>query len=523
MKKKITAIALVLISVMMAVLLSSCRNSNSPPQSSSSPGSESVDLHGTATTDSDVYKDTIMIGMDGSCPNMDPHSNTDQPSKILWKVMHTPLVVQDENLKMAPGVAESWEQPDDRTIVFHLRKGMKFHNGEDVKASDVIFTFNRGKDSSHLSTVCNAIESISAEDDYTVTMVLTSPNPDFLAQLYNYNYVILSEKACTEDPDNGFLIGCGAYKLDEFVLNDHVSFTKFEDFYNADAVRSNHLYFRYIPENSARVIALQNGEIDICLNPATIDLSYIKEDSNLVLYSVDQTNISFITFNLKNSKMQDQKLRQAISCGTNRQELIDVALEGQGAVAKSFWIPAVFGYADDFETYEYDQDRAMELLNQSNYNGEELVVTVADSTYSSVAEVFQNQMLDIGINVKINQIDSAAMASFLKAGEHEMFIRGNSYSLPYSAYNMHYPGKGTNYAFYDNGEVNELLDKAAIEFDTAVRADLYRQVQIIAAEELPYVPLFYRVLNWGAVKGFGGLIPNPSGPHEFTYCYVIVN
>ena len=92
-----------------------------------------------------------------------------------------------------------------------------------MKASDVVFTFQRGTKSSFLSTVCKNIKTITANDDYTVTFVNKKIDPDFISELYNYNYVILSEKALAKDPKHGFEIGCGPYKLDEFVLNDHAS------------------------------------------------------------------------------------------------------------------------------------------------------------------------------------------------------------------------------------------------------------------------------------------------------------
>lgn len=466
------------------------------------------------------YKDTVYIGMSESCPNMDPQSNTDRASKILWKVMHQPLYMEDENLEAIPGVAETYEQLDDKTYIFHIRKNVFFHNGEELKASDVVYSFTRGKDSSYCSTVCGNIDSITAEDDYTVKMVLVNSNPDWIVMLANYCYVILSEKAMTEDPERGFTIGCGAYTLDEFVLNDHASFTKFDKYYNADAIKSNHLYFRYIPENASRTIALQNGEIDICLNPDTIELPYLESDDNLTVSSVDQTNITFIAFNLNNEVASNMKLRQAVSCALDKQELVDVALNGYGRPAKSFWIPICIGYADDFDTYDYDVERAKQLLLESGLENVTLELTVGDSLNLTVAELVQAQLLQIGINATINQIDGASRSSYTKAGKHQAWIGSNSYNLAFSAYNMHYPDKGSNSTFYNNAAVNQLLDEASAEFDVEKREGLYRDVQVITAEELPYIPLFYKELKWASVKGFAGLISNANGPHEFTYCYV---
>lgn len=475
---------------------------------------------GAAGAENVVYKDTVYIGMSESCPNMDPQSNTDRASKILYKVMHQPLFMEDENLEAIPGIAESYEQSDEKTYIFNIRKNVYFHNGEELKASDVVYTFLRGKESSYCSTVCGNIETIEALDDYTVKMVLMNPNPDWIVMLANYNYVILSEKAMTEDPENGFTIGCGAYTLDSFVLNDHASFTKFDRYYNADTIKSQHLYFRYIPENASRSIALQNGEIDICLNPDTIELPFLEMDENLNVFSVEQTNISFVAFNMNDELASNMKLRQAISCAINKQELVDIALNGYGRPAKSFWVPVCIGYADDFETYDYDVERAKQLLEESGLTDVKLELTVADSTNLTVAEVIQAQLLEIGIEVSINQIDGASRSSYTKAGKHQAWIGSNSYNLAFSAYNMHYTGKGNNTAFYNNSTVNELLDRASAEFDVPTRKALYRDVQVITAEELPYIPLFYKQLMWATVKGFGGLIENPNGPHEFTYCYV---
>ncbi len=474
-------LARILCAAMTIGLLASCGSNSNPGGASNQPssggGSDPV-------SSGSGYKDTVIIGVSQTCQTPDAQMATDVGGKIITKMLHLPLIfLNTETNELQPGVAEDWVQTGERSYVFYLREGMKFHNGEDVKASDVVYTFTRGMDNAGTKSVLGQIESCTAVDDATVELVLKAVDVDYLTKIVDPLYSILSEKACTEDPDNGGSIGCGPYVLDEFVLNDYVTMHKFEEYWDADNLKTNHFKFRYIPENSARLIALQNGEIDVCMNPATIETPYIADDGNLVLNQMSGSRVSYLSFNMNSDIGKNEKLRQAIACAVNKEDIITVAAEGAGTPAKSFWSLTLLGYYDGFEGFSYDLDRAKQLMFEAGYpNG---------------------------------------LTNYIKQGTHTMLYNSRSYGATVEGpRKVFVTGLDSNDALYSNPRVDELFAAAGTITDVAQRESMYKEVQEILGEQVPYIPLYYNVIYWGTNKNFSNVMTQTGGIFYYAYSYV---
>lgn len=468
------------------------------------------------------YKDTVVIGVSQSCSTPDAQMATDAGSKIITKMLHMPLIfLNSETNELQPGVAESWEQTGECTYIFHLREGMKFHNGEPVKASDVVYTFTRGASNAGSRSVLSQISECKAVDDLTVELTLGAVDVDYLTKIVDPLYSILSEKGCTEDPDNGGSIGCGPYVLDEFVLNDYITMHKFADYWDAENLKTNNFKFRYIPENSARLIALQNGEIDVCMNPATVEIPYIAEDSNLILNQMDSSRIYYLAFNTKSELGSNEKLRQAVACAVNKEDIITVAAEGAGTAAKSFWSTTLLGFFDDFEGFTYDLDRAKQLLSEAGYpNG--LTLEIACNTANTTAvQVIQGQLKQIGIDLTINEMDAAGLTNYIKQGSATLIYDAKSYGATVEGpRKVFVTDLASNFANYSNARVDELFAQGGKITDVAEREPLYHEVQEILAVEVPYIPVYYTIIYWGTNKNFSGVMTQSGGIFFYAYSYV---
>jgi len=469
-----------------------------------------------------TYKDTVIIGVSQSCANTDAQKGTDVGAKIITKMIHMPLIyLNTETLEIQPGVAESWEQIDDTTYVFHLRENAKFHNGEPVKASDVVFTFARGLEQAGSKSVLSQIAECKAIDDHTVQLTLGKVNVDYLTQIVDPLYSILSEKALTEDPENGGNIGCGPYVLDEFVLNDYITLHKFEEYWDAENLKTNNFKFRYIPENSARLIALQNGEIDVCMNPSTIETSYIAEDANLILNQMDSSRMFYLGFNVKSEIGSNLKLRQAIACAINKDDIITIAAEGAGSPAVTFWSKSNLGFTEDVNAFTYDIEKAKTLLAEAGYpNG--LDIEIACNTANTTAvQVIQSHLAQIGINVTINEMDAAGLTAYIKQDSHTVVYNTKSYGATVEGpRKMFVTDLAANDARYSNARVDECFAQGSLISDVAQRTPLYEEAQKILAEEVPYIPMYYAVNYWGTNKNFDGVMTQSGGIFWYAYSYV---
>lgn len=513
-KSMVVVLAIVLV---LSLMLTACGTKAQPAESASG--------QGTSADSSVKYKKEVNVGVKAQITTMDVQSVSNVAHNQIFKLTHNTLV--DMNLdtgEILPELAESWKWVDDTTIELKLRNDAKFHNGEPVKASDVIFTFKRGRDGIASANKMKPAKEVTAVDDYTVRMVLASPNVDWLDTISLPVFSILSEKAITDDQKNGFEIGSGPWKVNEFVSKDYIALDRFQEYWGG-AVPTEKLKIRYIPESSSRVIALQTGEIDLCLDPDTIELPNIESDSNLKLIKYNSTTCQFFGFNCKKAPTDNKLLRQAIAHAINKEDILKATVDGYGVIANSFWGPTQFGYIDGFETYEYDLEKAKKLMAEAGYaNGVDLEVTVPTGTRVTTAQILQAQLKEIGVNVIINEVDSAALTSITNEARHQGLVFGLGFNTAGDEVRRVYgEGSSTNRSHYNNAKVIELMDKAVAESDKAKRLEYYKEIQEIAKEDMPVIPLYYEYSFAGTNKNLDGITWYGNSNIDMSGVYVTEN
>lgn len=479
----------------------------------------------TPIVEADSYKDRVVIGTNLQCRTIDPQAESDMAHDDVFRMSHNRLTYYDSATReVEPELAKSWEWVSDTELVFELRDDVYFHNGNHMNAEDVIYTFERSRSSAVCASKLVFLESFEALDEYTVKMTLTQHYTDWLILLSNCVFCILDKEACEADEQKGPGIGTGAYIIEEMVANTSVDLVR-NDNYWGELPKTKEVDFRYIAEDSARLMALQNGEIDVCIDPANTELDIITADDNLDLVRFQSTTSTFFCFNTSTEPGNNVNLRRAIAHAINVDEVILAATEGNATRCIPFWGWATYGYDETMEAYEYDLEKAKQFMADAGYpdGGVEIEVMVSNAERKIALQVIQDQLKEIGVDIKIYECDHSTIIGRTVWAEpmHEAMLFYTSWNYEGDdGRRMLYAGSNVNKAIYTNQEVMDLIDEAAVLPDGDERAAIYKEVQAIVHDEAPWIPLYYAVKSVGINKNCGGIIWEPHQRHDFTYVCV---
>ncbi len=455
--------------------------------------------------------------------------------------------------ELEPWLAEKWYiSPDGKVFTFYLRKGVKFHDGTDFNADAVVFSFERQRDPNHpfhkygeweyWSWCFNEIEKVEKVDDYTVRITLSEEFAPFLTTMAMFTVYIVSptnhEKLGAEASSHP--VGTGPFKFVEWVKDDHITLEKFENYWGPKP-KIDKLIFKVIPDASVRLLELQKGTIDGMEFPNPDDLEKIKNDKNLTLLTQPGLNVGYLAFNLGedtpgyDSKLSDVRVRKAIYHAINRQDIVEHLYKGTAVVAKNPLPPTLWGYNDEIVDYEYNPEKAKELLKQAGYpNGFETnlwAMPVARPYMfdpQKIAEAIQSDLAKVGIKAKIVTYDWGTYLDKTDGGEHAMCLLGWTMDYP-DPDNILYVlldpdaatvGSAGNVAFYRNKKIHELNMLARKTYNIKEREKYYKEIQKIVHEDIPWVPLAHAqqmVVFRSNVKGF---ILYPTGDYHFDTVYI---
>ena len=475
-------------------------------------------------------KEELIIAQDGESKSLDIHQGNDGFSLRANRLIYSRLVEADENMQIHQGLAESWQQLDDKTMQFKLRKGIKFHNGDDFTAEDVKFSFERMMNSPRIAFVLPPIERIDIVDDYTVNIVTKTPFGPLLAHLSHPALGMVSKKLLTENPEalKEKPIGTGSYKFKEWIYGDKLVLEKNEDFYDKNERGLKYIIFKNVVEASNRAIGLETGEIDIATPISSVDEENIKNNPKLQLLTKPSISYTYIGMNMTKAPLNDIRVRKAINYAIDKQAIIDVILNGNGKIATSPIAPGVFGFTDKTKNYEYNVEKAKELMKEAGYeNGFTTSILVfSGEANTQTAEIVQAYLKEIGIDLKIEIVEVSAYWDMTERGVHNLFlgswgvVTGDADYGLYAMYHSSAKGGAGNRDFYENEKVDELLDKAKTEIDPETRKKLYEEAQILIVNDAPDVMLYNRNLTVGAQKYIKGLGIHPVTLYNFATVYI---
>ncbi|MFD1849827.1 ABC transporter substrate-binding protein [Oceanobacillus bengalensis] len=555
MRFKFSLLFALLISVVLVLAACSGDGSQSSNDDTSSTDNGEETTNDSSTSEEETSEEpteatgdqVLVFARGGDSQGLDPGSVTDgESSRVTKQVLETLLDFEADSFEIKPGLAHDWEVSDDGlSYTFYLEEGVTFHDGTEFNAEAVKVNFDRWADPEHEYAFSDAayvysmygtmfggykgdeghvVEEVNVINDHEIEFVLNQPLGFFLQNLA-MSYFAITSPAALEEYGSGINenpVGTGPFKFASWTKNDSIVLEKFEDYRKEGLPKLDRVIFQVIPDNSARLIALRSGEVDIMdgLNPD--DAAGIESEEGIGLYTRSENNFGYVGFHSQKAPFDQKEVRQAINYAIDKQAIADALYAGYATTSKNPLPPGYLGYNDDVEGYNYNPERARELLEEAGYVDDleiELMMSPTARPYmpdpETVAQIVQNNLADVGVDVTITSHEWAPYLEMTEQGEHQMYIMGwsgtNGDPDYFLSSLLHSSNIGSsNNTFYNSPEVDELLDQAKRSVDQDERAELYAEAQALISEDSPMVTLVHSTPVLAAGSGVLNYVPHPS-------------
>ena len=471
---------------------------------------------------------TLVMMIESSPANLDPRVGLDAQSERIDELIFDALLTRDKHLKVAPGLADSWETPDPLTYIFHLHPGVTFHDGRPLTSRDVKWTFDslmQGKIRSTKGASYRFVDHIDAPDATTVVFHLKEPDASLLWNLSEGAIGIVPDGSGSEITRQP--IGSGPFRFVSAEQDKDVIITRYDNYWGIKA-RLPKVRFLVVPDATTRALELRKGSADVAINALNADMALtLEQDPRLQTLRAPGTTLAYLAFNTKDPILRDPKVRQAIAYSLDRQSMIHYLLRDAAQPADSLLPQQSWAYDGNVPKYDYNPERARELLDSAGFpatNGVRFHLTMKTSTEEAtrlLAAVLQQQLRNVGIALELRSFEFATFFSDVTRGAFQMYslrwIGGNEDPdiFEYVFHSSRVPPHGANRGYYVNPRVDLLIDQARQSSDESARAQTYDELQAVLADDLPYVNLWYFDNVLIANRRVQNLTLNPSGNYDF--------
>ena len=483
---------------------------------------------GSGKSDAPAADNTILYARGDQTDSLDPPSTEwGGSAKIMVNVFETLVSFSDDGIDLVPRLAERWERSEDgKTWTFHLRKGVKFHDGTPFDAAAVVFSLSRllGKGENPPRAVpygssYKVIQSVEAVDPHRVVFKLGEASAVFLMNLAMFPAGIVSPTAVRASGAAAFStspVGTGPLKFKEWQRDVKIVLVRNADYWGPPA-KMDRLIVLDVKDAKTAVQKLKNGEVDVIDKLTLADIAAVESDPNLYMeYEVSQ-NVCYLTFNMGRDPDRDPNFRKAIAHAIDRKKILELAYHGKAEEAATILPPSIFPAPADLARYPHDLEKAKELLAKVKFpEGFEgrLWHMAYDRPYvpepDKLAVVLQEQLGRAGLKVKLEGFNQDIYRRRTHDLDHPMLIMGWSadiadpdnfmYALLHGE-SIGPPEKpdGTNNSFFNHPEFNAIVMAAQSEVDAAKRRGMYEKALRIFQDELPVIPLVH-VRQFAAVS-----------------------
>ncbi len=489
-------------------------------------------------------RDVIIVALAGPPESLDPADHRDRTAETIIRNMFDGLVTRDTRSGVHMELAESMEWVDDTTLEVKLRQGVKFHDGVEMTADDVVYTFERiiGENmidypephSSSRKGLIAPLESIEKLDDYAVRLNFSGPWP--VAQQMLVHQQIVPKHYLEEVGTEGFVahpIGTGPFKFASAEGLEQIVLERFDDYWGgapdlqpAGPACVSQAVFMVIPEASTRVAALLAGEVDIIQAMPAEMVDTLDQTPGVQIQTAPSTQPKWMEMNVHQPPFDDVRVRQALNYAVDKDLLIEALYGGRGVALPGPLSPYNNFVNQSLQPYPYDPDKALELLAEAGWtdsdgdgildkDGQPFAFTMDTlAVQRTLAEATVDQLRAIGLDASIRFWDYAVLKPMLFAGERMAFLEdwGDSAFDPVGHFEAKWHtyiegeshGRG-NFSTYSNERVDELIKQGETTSDTAERQAIYDEAQEIVYEEAPAIFLILPeeaeaaredILNW---------------------------
>jgi peptide/nickel transport system substrate-binding protein len=437
-------------------------------------------------------------------PSFDPFGNIPLPAYLFLRNIYEPLYTGVSTQKedgttereYRPMLAESYEISSDGTVyTFQIRKGVKFHNGLELKASDVEYSYKLAMRSPATMSYTMSIADVQATDEYTVAITLKTPFSPFLE---NVSFILIVNETFAEEAGKAVseeTCGTGPYYLSEVITDQKYVLAAFKDYFRGEASVKT-ITTKIIPDPSTLAIAFESGELDMINVPAA-NWQQISSSAQYKSYKYVEPKTLLLALNTTKPPFDNALLRQAVNYAIDRESISIIAYDGNNKPAH-YIVPegVVFGAAEPDDPYTYDPAKARQLLTEAGYpNGLEISSIKSPGGESAkMSQVIQQNLADVGISCEIDILEINTLFQSYEKGDFDLGTMGffclKDFFNVDLLLTMKY-GPGPNPARYSNPRVDALFDEGIREYDPAEREKIYKQIINIVNEDAPYAPLVF--------------------------------
>jgi len=480
---------------------------------------------------------------------LDPAISGEMTSHSYITQIFSGLVRLNDELEVIPDIAERWQKSQDgRTYTFYLRRGVKFHNGREVRAADFKYSWERACNpetgsqtaATYLGDIVGAkdmlagkvegISGIKVLDDYTLEVTIDAPKAYFLCKL-TYPTAFVVDRANVESgrewwhqPD-----GTGPFALKEWGRGQRLILQR-NEFYYAEPAKLKQVVFHLLA--GMPMAMYEKGEIGV--NPVSLYYIDLVEDETSPFHQelaiTPELSLYYIGFDTTEPPFDDVSIRRAFCYAVDKERINRLILRDMVTTADGILPPGMPGYNEDIKGLDYNVGKARELISASQYGGASQLppVTITVSGYGNSISAYLGAIIEewrenLGVEVSVRQLEPEKFLYNLKQESDEMFMLGwvADYPDPHNFLdNLFYTGSENNIFGYSNLELDALLDEAAIEQDSATRLSMYQQAEQMVVDEAPCLPLSFG-MNYILVKPYvKGYKLNPLGVADLSQVYI---
>jgi len=472
---------------------------------------------------------TLVFLMESAPTNLDPRIGSDATSAHLDGLLFSSLVAHDAQMNVIPDLAERWETPDPLTYVFHLRQGVKFHDGRELTSIDVKFTFDSiiaGAVKTPKRGAFRTVASTEAPDAHTFVFHMREPYASFLFGLTRPSVGIVprdSTSAMSQHP-----VGSGPFRFVSSVRDEEIILERNPDYF-AGAPKIERIRFRIVPDAIVRALELRKGSADAEINSLTPDMSdTLAKEQGLVVDERPGTPVTYLAFNFEDPILAHREVRQALAYATDRAMLVKYLLRGQARVATGLLPPNHWAFDADVKQYGYDPALAEQLLDSVGFrrgaDGVRFHLALKTSTDESTrltSAAIADQWKHVGVALDLRPLEFATFFSDISRGSFQLYtlrwVGANNdpdiFEYVFGSKKM--PPEGANRGRYRNPALDALLDRARVEMDQEKRKAILWQVQQIVAEDEPYINLWYPDNVCVHRARLTDILIPPGGDYEF--------
>ena len=472
----------------------------------------------------------LVVGVASGPNNLDPRIGTDEVSGKAAQLLFNNLMAVGADLRVVPELAERLDNPEPTIYVATLRRGVMFHDGHELTSADVVYTFRSLLDPTFVSPRKGAfrmIKSIDARGRYAVVFTLAEPFGSFPVNLV---IPIVPDGAGPSLADHP--IGTGPYRFIRYAVDDHLDLAPFEKYFGGRP-KNDGLVLKIVPDDIMRGLELRKGTIHVVVNSLAPDIVFqLKQDPGLQLVESPGTDYQYIGLNLRDPILKDVRVRQALASAIDRNAIVEHLRRGLAVPAVGMLPRVSWAFEPDVLSFDYNPPKARALLDAAGHPDPDgdgpatrfsLSLKMSNAEFNRLqASVIQQNLRAVGVALDVRTYEFATLYADVLKGNFQLFTLqwvGGAVVDPDILrrvfHSTQVPPAGFNRGYFQNAEVDRLLDEASTAIAEADRRKLYGRVQQIIAEQVPYISLWSITNAVVAARSLAGIHVPPTA--DFTF------